>query len=57
MLAAVAELPDEGSYLIQNCLEGYDIDCNVLYQDGRLVAYSIQKGLVPAAWPRDGAGR
>ena len=50
VLAAVAALPAEGKYIIQNCLEGYDIDCNVLYQEGRLVAYSIQKGLVPAVW-------
>ena len=49
VLTAVAALSAEGNYLIQNCLEGYDIDCNVLYQDGHLVAYSIQKGLVPAA--------
>ncbi len=49
VLAAVAALPPEGNFLIQNCLEGYDIDCNVLYQDGHLVAHSIQKGLVPAA--------
>ena len=50
VLAAVGALPAEGKYIIQNCLEGYDIDCNVLYQEGRLVAYSIQKGLVPAVW-------
>ena len=50
VLNAVAALPAEGKYIIQNCLEGYDIDCNVLYQEGRLVAYSIQKGLVPAVW-------
>ncbi|GAC1376167.1 MAG: hypothetical protein NVSMB30_21200 [Hymenobacter sp.] len=50
VLAAVAALPPEGSYIIQNCVDGYDIDCNVLYQQGRLVAYSVQKGLVPAAW-------
>ena len=49
LLAAVAALPPGGNYIIQNCLEGYDIDCNVLYQNGQLVAYSIQKGLVPAA--------
>ena len=50
VLAAVAVLPTEVKYIIQNCLDGYDIDCNVLYQEGRLVAYSIQKGLVPAVW-------
>lgn len=46
LLQAVAELPLGSRYIIQNCLDGYDIDCNVLYQDGQLVAHSIQKGLV-----------
>jgi predicted ATP-grasp superfamily ATP-dependent carboligase len=49
LLRAVASLPATDSYIIQNCLEGYDIDCNVLYKDGKLVAHSIQKGLVPAS--------
>ncbi|MBU6120449.1 ATP-grasp domain-containing protein [Hymenobacter siberiensis] len=46
LLAAVAALPDGSRYIVQNCIEGYDIDCNVLYQNGQLVAHSIQKGLV-----------
>ena len=46
LLAAVAALPDSSRYVIQNCIEGYDIDCNVLYQNGQLIAHSIQKGLV-----------
>jgi predicted ATP-grasp superfamily ATP-dependent carboligase len=46
LLQAVAELPTGSRYIIQHCLEGYDIDCNVLYQDGKLVAHSIQKGLM-----------
>ncbi len=49
LLQAVAELPAGSRYIIQNCLDGYDIDCNVLYQNGQLVAHSIQKGLVPAS--------
>ena len=49
LLQAVAELPETDQYIIQNCLEGYDIDCNVLYQNGRLVAHSIQKALVASA--------
>lgn len=49
LLQAVADLPKADQYIIQNCLEGYDIDCNVLYQNGRLVAHSIQKALVAAA--------
>ena len=47
LLAAVAALPAGSRYIVQHCLEGYDIDCNVLYHNGRLVAHSIQKGLVP----------
>ncbi|TGE25109.1 ATP-grasp domain-containing protein [Hymenobacter aquaticus] len=49
LLKAVAALPADSNYIIQNCIEGYDIDCNVLYQSGKLVAYSIQKGVLPAA--------
>lgn len=49
LLAAVAALPASSRYIVQNCIEGYDIDCNVLYHNGRLVAHSIQKGLVPTA--------
>ena len=49
LLQAVADLPETDQYIIQNCPEGYDIDCNVLYQNGRLVAHSIQKALVASA--------
>ncbi len=49
LLAAVAALPVGSRYVIQTCIEGYDIDCNVLYHDGQLVAHSMQKGLVAAA--------
>lgn len=49
LLAAVAELPVGSRYVIQTCIDGYDIDCNVLYHNGQLVAHSIQKGLVAAA--------
>lgn len=47
LLQAVAELPADSRYIIQHCIEGYDIDCNVLYHNGQLVAHSIQKGLMP----------
>lgn len=46
LLAAVAALPEGSRYIVQNCIAGYDIDCNVLYQNGQLIAHSIQKGLV-----------
>ncbi len=32
------------SYLIQDYIEGYDIDCSVLCKDGEILAYTIQKG-------------
>ena len=47
LLQAVTALPANCRYIVQNCLEGYDIDCNVLYDKGQLLAHSIQKGLVP----------
>jgi D-aspartate ligase len=34
----------EYSYLIQNYIKGYDIDCSVLCKDGDILAYTIQKG-------------
>ena len=46
LLRAVAALPAGSRYIVQNCLDGYDIDCNVLYHNGQLVAHSIQKGLM-----------
>jgi predicted ATP-grasp superfamily ATP-dependent carboligase len=49
LLDAVAQLPPGSHFIIQTYLEGYDIDCNVLYHEGRLVAYSIQRGLVENA--------
>jgi predicted ATP-grasp superfamily ATP-dependent carboligase len=49
LLACVAQLPPDAHYIIQTYLEGYDIDCNVLYKDGKLVAYSVQRGLVANA--------
>ena len=49
LLQAVADLPETDQYIIQNCLEWFDIDCNVLCQNGRLVAHSIQKALVASA--------
>ncbi|ANE51466.1 ATP-grasp domain-containing protein [Flavisolibacter tropicus] len=35
-------------YIIQSFVDGYIVGCNVLYKDGKLVAYTIQKGIVKA---------
>src|SRR5450755_250004 len=40
-----ASLTEE--YIVQSFVNGYDIDCSVLCQDGRILAYTIQKGIVP----------
>ncbi|MBD2722165.1 ATP-grasp domain-containing protein [Hymenobacter armeniacus] len=49
LLERIAQLPPGAKYIVQTYLEGYDIDCNVLYKDGQLLAYSVQRGLLPAA--------
>jgi predicted ATP-grasp superfamily ATP-dependent carboligase len=33
-------------YLIQEYIEGYDIDCSVLCDQGNILAYTIQKGIM-----------
>jgi D-aspartate ligase len=36
-------------YIIQQYVDGGDIDCSVLCKDGRILAYTIQKGLYASA--------
>jgi len=38
---------DASSYIIQNRIRGYDIDCSVLCREGEILAYTIQKGIIP----------
>ncbi|MFQ5436991.1 MAG: ATP-grasp domain-containing protein, partial [Anaerolineae bacterium] len=35
-----------GQYIVQSFIDGYDIDCNVLCQDGKILAHTIQKGFI-----------
>ena len=37
----------ECEYIIQALVSGYDIDCSVLCRDGEILAYTIQKGVIP----------
>ena len=37
-------------YIVQNYVRGYDIDCSVLCKDGKILAYTIQKGFIPGSW-------
>ncbi len=39
------EQKDGSRYIVQNRVAGYDIDCSVLCRDGRILAYTIQKGI------------
>ncbi len=39
---------DAGEYIIQEFVRGYDIDCSVLCKNGEILAYTIQKGIIPS---------
>jgi len=49
LLKFLATLTPEASdrYIVQEFIQGYDIDCNLLCKDGEILAYSVQKGLIP----------
>ncbi len=38
-------------FIVQSFIRGYDIDCSVLCQDGRVLAYTQQKGLIEPKVP------
>lgn len=38
--------PFREPFIVQSFVEGYDIDCSVLCQDGRILAYTQQRGLL-----------
>jgi biotin carboxylase len=38
-------------FIIQEYIDGYDIDCNLLYQNGEVICYNIQRGLLPGKTP------
>jgi predicted ATP-grasp superfamily ATP-dependent carboligase len=46
---------NKDEYIIQSFIEGYDIDCSVLCEEGTILAYTIQKGYLFEAgrvsWP------
>lgn len=35
-------------FIVQSFIRGYDIDCNVLCKEGKILAYTIQKGFMAA---------
>ena len=41
-----ARINDASEYIIQDYVNGYDIDCSVLCRDGEIVAHTIQKGII-----------
>jgi predicted ATP-grasp superfamily ATP-dependent carboligase len=49
LLKNMATLSADCKYIVQTYLEGYDIDCNVLCKNGKILAHSVQKGLLPAS--------
>ncbi|MBP2833845.1 ATP-grasp domain-containing protein [Aquimarina sp. U1-2] len=39
------------SIIVQEFIEGYDIDCSILAKDGKIIAYTIQKGYMQGESP------
>ncbi|MEO8820819.1 MAG: ATP-grasp domain-containing protein [Ginsengibacter sp.] len=35
-----------GEFVLQSFINGYDIDCSILCEDGKILAYTIQKGII-----------
>jgi len=35
-----------GEFIVQSFIDGHDIDCSVLCQEGKILAYTIQKGFI-----------
>ena len=42
---------DPEKYIVQRMVRGYDIDCSVLCRDGKILAYTIQKSIIPNPVP------
>jgi len=40
-----------GRYIVQSLISGYDMGCNVLCQEGRILAFTIQRAYIPARRP------
>jgi len=38
-------------HIVQEFVRGYDLSCNVLCEDGRIVAHTLQRGFLPPAKP------
>lgn len=36
----------DGDYLVQRYINGYDIDCSVLCKEGKILSFTIQKGIM-----------
>lgn len=41
-----ASFEKEGNYIVQEYIDGYDIDMSILAKNGDILAYTIQKGLI-----------
>jgi carbamoylphosphate synthase large subunit len=44
-------LESNTSYVFQAYIDGYDIDCSFLAKEGKILAYTIQKGFMPRSDP------
>ncbi len=49
LLAYLTENPPSAQYIVQEFITGYDVDCSVLCKDGKILAYTIQQGVISGA--------
>ncbi|MCB0474858.1 MAG: ATP-grasp domain-containing protein [Flavobacteriaceae bacterium] len=42
---------EKGRFIIQEFVKGYDIDCSVLSKEGRILAFTMQKGFISSKIP------
>lgn len=47
LMSFIKERNIKQKHIIQRFIEGYVVGCNVLYQEGKLIAFTIQKSLTP----------
>jgi predicted ATP-grasp superfamily ATP-dependent carboligase len=50
LLDHLRTVPDQ-NFLVQSLIPGYDIDCSVLCRDGKILAYTIQRGFLARPHP------
>ncbi len=43
----LADLGNQDSFIIQSFIKGFDVGCSVLCREGRILAFTMQRGIIP----------